>query len=649
MTRSRAPARLPIAAVAALLFGGALAGPGCTKPGRSILRVRVDAESSLSGLAEVDVTVARPQGGNLRTATFPWTTPADFGVYLPADVEGAVVVTAAGYAGASRGVPGIAVSAASGNATVKAGAVSTVMLHLVPGTPAPPADGGSGGTGGTGGTGGSAPTDGGASGGAVGSGGAGATGGAAGGAATGGAAGAAGRAGTGGAAGNTGPGGGPAGGAGGSPGIGGAGGAAGPVWRGSLKPDPSSIIDDTYPHVAVDAAGNVGVVYVHGAAIWANRFSAMTGTWGTPVAVDGRPGGNASNASIAVDKNGQWLAIWQQAYDNTLHGIWQSTSANGTTWTAPAPITTTGRDFDPVLAMNRDGVAVAAWEDTTGNIFTLTGSVRTGGVWGAPRVLKVAADAGDRYPAVAVTGRGDAWVAWEQDDGTAANQLSVWVARYAAATGWTAATLIESYDTDQAYSAGVAANSAGQAVFTWIQATTSTAELWARRSAADGTLAPAVRVAEGADIAWAPSPSVTLDDTGTATAAWAFLVRGKYNVYTARAPWDAATWPPAMAMEMDNAAASDGQNMFEWSTYPMVGSDGAGNVVLTWRKRIGTVARFDLWGQRFTGGAWSAATLLDSSDTASVVIPQLAVGVGGVAAVAWVHYAEFEIWANVLR
>lgn len=398
----------------------------------------------------------------------------------------------------------------------------------------------------------------------------------------------------------------------------------------------------------MDATGNAVVIYLHGAAIWANKFSAATGTWGTPGPVDGRSGGDAADPSIAVDKNGQWLAIWQQAYDNTLHGIWQSTSADGVAWTAPTAVTTAGREFYPVLAMNRDGVAVAVWTDTSNSRYTLTGSVRTGQTWAAPHVMKAATDNGDRYAAAAVSGRGEAFVTWDQDDDRPTDaELSVWMAKYSAAGGWAVATLLENYDANQAYSSNIATNAAGQAIFTWIQSTASTVELWERRYTADGALAPAVRITEGTNISWYPAPAVALDDSGTATAAWAFSVRGKNNVYTARAAGGATTWPSPTAMETDNAAADDGLNIFEWATYPHLGSDAAGNVVLIWRKRVGP--RADLWGQRFSGGAWGTPTLLETRDTASAVVPRLAVGSGGAAAAVWIYFAEFEIWANILR
>jgi hypothetical protein len=41
-------------------------------------------------------------------------------------------------------------------------------------------------------------------------------------------------------------------------------------------------------------------------------------------------------------------------------------------------------------------------------------------------------------------------------------------------------------------------------------------------------------------------------------------------------------------------------------TAPVVRVDGAGNVVLAWRKRVGAT-HFDLWARRFAGGNWGPA------------------------------------------
>ena len=143
---------------------------------------------------------------------------------------------------------------------------------------------------------------------------------------------------------------------------------------------------------AVDAAGNAVVVYRHGTNIRASRYNAATDAWTMPVGVETRTGGQAYSPSIAVDKNGLWLVIWQQDQAMSLKGLWQSTSTDGMTWSAPTAITTAAGSIPvaaPVLALNKDGTAVAAWtgRDPVAGNFPCVASIRSAGAWSAPVVM----------------------------------------------------------------------------------------------------------------------------------------------------------------------------------------------------------------------------------------------------------------------
>jgi len=281
--------------------------------------------------------------------------------------------------------------------------------------------------------------------------------------------------------------------------------------------------------------------------------------------------------------------------------------------------------------------------------FTLTASVRMNGTWTTPHVLRASTDQSERYAAAAVTSAGTAIVTWEQDDDTAPYHISVWQAAFSGGA-WSTASTVETFDGGDSYSANVATNNVGQAVLTWLQATGSTLQLWAQRWPATGTPEAPTMVAEATNIAWTPSPSVTLDDSGAATAAWAFEVKTKFNVYTSRATWG-QPWSTAMAMETDDDAADDnaGSNDYAWVTSPMLGHDAAGNVTLVWKKRAG--ALFNAWARNYDAGTglWTAGTLLETMDAHSIYAPSMAMGPTGVAVASWYYGYEFDIWANVYR
>jgi hypothetical protein len=653
--------------VVALVGAGMLAsGVGCgTKAGRSVVQVKVTTDPAVVGLARVDIFIT---GATTKTQVFDdakivWSTPQDLGVYLDSGVSGAVSVQAKGYP-TTAGGGDIATSQLVMNVNVVPGqstAPVALTLAVSPGGGTGGAGGSGAGSGGAGGKGAGSGT-GGAAGGGPGTGG---VGGAAG---TGGAAG--GVAGTGGASGGAtatgGAGGGSTGGAGGKP-------AGGKSWQGPVQAEHNDLLDDTFPATAVDAKGNVVIAWIHGSVLWSNYFNATTGSWGTEGPIDAPADSAVSSVNVAVDKDGKWLVVWQQDPEKTSHGIWQSTSADGVHWSMPTAITTTGKLYQALMAMNDNGIAGVVWTENVppDNHNTLGGSVRAAnGTWSAPHVLKVATDsAGTRNPSIVVTGPGDVVVAWQQDDDRTTNaQDSIWMVRYAGGA-WGAPALVESFDTGWTSGAALATNKAGQVVVSWVQYA-SAYELWARRYPVGMPPEAATKIVEASAIEYGPPMGLTLDDLGNATVAVAIESKNKIQAYTSRAAWG-QPWSAPMAMETDNAAAYDNDDTYanEYVVWPQLGHDAVGNVFLAWRKRVNVGPtpfpamnvpfRWDLWARVFDvgTGTWGAPTLLETrdKDTASpphdvgVYYPMLSVGASGVAAVGWYYGWDLDIWANIYR
>jgi hypothetical protein len=471
-----------------------------------------------------------------------------------------------------------------------------------------------------------------------------------------GAGGTAGMAGTGGALGTGGAAG--AGGAAGVAGMGGAGGAPHvPTWTNPEMAAADPAVDEAWPAVAVDSKGNAVVAYRHGTALWANYYTASTNSWGTPGPIDAR-GTTSYRAQIAVDKNGTYLVVWPQDAAGANKGVWWSSSTDGKSWSAPAPIVQTAA-LGGELSMNADGAAVVAWteQDPTMNYNEqILASVRptTGGAWSIPKLLRSAVNGGASDETVGMTGKGEAFVTWVQSDGGTADKYSIWWSQYKQGT-FSDAALLETYDAADAFGPAVGVNAAGAAivVYTQVDQGGATETMWARRySPATGFAMPSM-VAQGTEVDAFNRPGVTLDETGIATVAWGFNIQGKFQVYAGRG--DANGFAPAMAMESDDSATPDGTDPFDISpeaTLPMLGVDPAGNVTLLWRKRVGvlTAARFDLWTRSFPkGGTWGPPKLLETANAHSVEWLSLGVGGDGTAVAAWHYETEYDILAVVLR
>jgi hypothetical protein len=128
--------------------------------------------------------------------------------------------------------------------------------------------------------------------------------------------------------------------------------------------------------IAVDANGNAlaswtmfdGIRYN----LWVNRYIAGVG-WGMAALLETVDTGNAGNAQIAFDVNGNALAVWQQ-YDGTIYNIWSKCYAVATnSWDTAAPIETDnmGSAFSPRIAFDANGNALSAWQQYDGTTYNI--------------------------------------------------------------------------------------------------------------------------------------------------------------------------------------------------------------------------------------------------------------------------------------
>src|SRR5207244_1193522 len=108
----------------ALLLVAATLGAACKENGRSVVRVMVTADSTLTALQAVDIQVTKG-ASVLRTVPQAWTgAPIDVGIYLPKEVSGRVDVVANGYGAADSP---LAVTQMAMSADVVPGAVSSTV------------------------------------------------------------------------------------------------------------------------------------------------------------------------------------------------------------------------------------------------------------------------------------------------------------------------------------------------------------------------------------------------------------------------------------------------------------------------------------------------------------------------------------------
>ena len=129
------------------------------------------------------------------------------------------------------------------------------------------------------------------------------------------------------------------------------------------------VLDNNYgPHVAFDDAGNAIAVWEQqtgaGSYAAANRYVAGTG-WGDSVALADQTDYGAHDVRVAVDGQGNGIAIWYQSTptsDAVMFARWQG----GTAWSSATVFSdaaTAGTMGHPVprVVSNRAGQSLAAW------------------------------------------------------------------------------------------------------------------------------------------------------------------------------------------------------------------------------------------------------------------------------------------------
>jgi uncharacterized repeat protein (TIGR02543 family) len=177
------------------------------------------------------------------------------------------------------------------------------------------------------------------------------------------------------------------------------------------------------PVTMSDTRGNIWIMWQAGNAgtrhIYAARFMPDTDTY-NPTLQLSRSTGDHCNPVVAMDSAGTLYAAWQE----NARGVWDvylSTSADGTTWSAPkrivdpaAPANPPFNQTNPALAASQQAsrlVAIAWQDDRTGNQDIYV--ARSTNAFATSTASRVTSDgASQSDPAVAIDGQDTIFVLW---------------------------------------------------------------------------------------------------------------------------------------------------------------------------------------------------------------------------------------------
>jgi hypothetical protein len=179
------------------------------------------------------------------------------------------------------------------------------------------------------------------------------------------------------------------------------------------------------PELAVEPNGNAVAVWQQRDGfrndIWANHFATGTG-WGTPVLVEHDDTGGAESPKVAVDPDGNAIAVWFKTGTSPCCAIWGNRYTPAGGWETAIAIDSSTVNLNPHVAMDPGGNAVVVWL-----YFTRVKSRRftQAAGWGTPSLI--GGPTAQSWPRVALDANGNATAVWFQDDGTA---TTVWSNRY---------------------------------------------------------------------------------------------------------------------------------------------------------------------------------------------------------------------------
>jgi len=266
------------------------------------------------------------------------------------------------------------------------------------------------------------------------------------------------------------------------------------TWSATQQIDGVDLATFTFMHgmdIAVDAAGNVVASWIQdNAVIWANYYDVVSDSWGIATAQSNSIR-NVQEPALGADGQGNFTIVWLQdtkPYDpgQTAGGprnptLYASRHTGGG-WTVAVPVGHANiQDWESAervdLAVNADGVAVAAWEQTRNAIGGGTDwsvdTVRYDPLtdsWGPPEEI-YSQSIYTSWPDVAIDAAGNAIVTWQPTDPTDNSQRIASASFYdATLTVWSP---VETINTDDGVSdvdeLRVGNDAAGNAIAAWIQ------------------------------------------------------------------------------------------------------------------------------------------------------------------------------------
>jgi len=276
------------------------------------------------------------------------------------------------------------------------------------------------------------------------------------------------------------------------------------------------------PQVAMDPSGNAVAVWQHFDGtrfnIWANHFAPDEG-WDRAEPIETDDVGDAVAPQVAMDPTGSAIAVWQQS-DGMRDNIWAKRYTPSQGWGTQQPLETdnSGEAEAPQIAIDAEGNGVAVWQQSDGERFNIWASryAASDDRWSTAERIETDHAGDSAEPQVAASASGTALAVWVQFDGTS---FDVWSNRLEPDGSWETAKRIDDGGQGDARSPRLAMNAARSAVAVWIEPRGGRDSVFSNRYSPIGDWGTREPIEEEPEL-WSQQPQVALDPEGNAVAIW---------------------------------------------------------------------------------------------------------------------------------
>ena len=378
------------------------------------------------------------------------------------------------------------------------------------------------------------------------------------------------------------------------------------------------------PQIVANASGNAVAVWTQLAGtltkVWGNYYTPGAG-WGTTVPIHTDTTGNASAPTVAIDAQGNALAVWVQTFSNGTRYL-EASRYSGGGWSGAGSVETDniGDASEPQIAFDANGNALVVFT----RLGKISAVVRRAGSFSWDREVNIEpgnpATIASR-PRIAVNASGNALAVWEE---SLIDTRAVMSNRYTAGSGWGTATVIGvSPDTAKAPQIGIDAQGNGIAV--WYVYDGAVTDILSNRYTAGSGWGTARSITTDKTHEVAP-PQIAIDANGNALAIW-----GQSNgLYTAI--W----WTRYTGSGWSAAAQIDSPLVATLDSLPQIAVYPNGNAVAVWTRFRSSDGPSNIVSSRYTaGGSWSSVAPIETDNKGDASAPQIAVDANGNASAVW--------------